>query len=279
MSITLSTLMRISFTLFYRVNETQLFHALVLHLGCVCFGWKWFQEIIFPQTRMFGCHRKWYFPENDFRLTNIFTFDPEMIFHPYFHFKSFPEKERKREKREPRSERERERRESPDRATCSTIAPHRRAARSTIMIDEIARCDRRSSGAIDERDRWSRSTSALVGRAPLVDRRAAQSRSSIAPLVGRSHRPRLRSMSHSPRDLIFSSAGFDSFSFAAFCFFCRIWCIFCKNVWMNQTPKLIFRKTNFVTAKHMKTFSFPENSISGKWNIFRKYFYANQTQP
>ena len=27
---------------------------------------------------------------------------------------------------------------------------------------------------------------------------------------------------------------------------------------MNQTPKLIFRKMNFVTAKHMKTFSFPE---------------------
>ena len=27
---------------------------------------------------------------------------------------------------------------------------------------------------------------------------------------------------------------------------------------MNQTLKLIFRKTNFVAAKHMKTFSFPE---------------------
>ena len=27
---------------------------------------------------------------------------------------------------------------------------------------------------------------------------------------------------------------------------------------MNQTPELIFRKTNFVTAKHMKTFSFLE---------------------
>ena len=30
---------------------------------------------------------------------------------------------------------------------------------------------------------------------------------------------------------------------------------------MNQTPKLIFRKMNFVTTKHMKPFSFPENSI------------------
>ena len=71
---------------------------------------KWFQEIIFPQICMFGCHGKWYFPENDFRLTNIFTFDPKMILHPHFPFKSFPEKERERErereKREPRSERE-----------------------------------------------------------------------------------------------------------------------------------------------------------------------------
>ena len=48
---------------------------------------------------------------------------------------------------------------------------------------------------------------------------------------------------------------------------------------MNQTPELIFPKTNFVAAKHMKTFSFPKNSISRKYNIFRKCFYTNQTQP
>ena len=48
---------------------------------------------------------------------------------------------------------------------------------------------------------------------------------------------------------------------------------------MNQTPELIFRKMSFVTSKHMKTFSFSENSISGKLNIFQKCFYANQTQP
>ena len=205
MSITLSTLMRISFTLFYRVNETQLFHALVLHLGCVCFGWKWFQEIIFPQTRMFGCHGKWYFPENDFRLTNIFTFDPEMIFHPHFHFKSFPEKERKREKREPRSERERERRESPDRAARPTIAPHRRAARSmrsrNAIVDQAAR-SMRSRGAIV--DRAARSTIALVGRAPLV-----------GAIVDRLRDWRT-----------------GCISFAGFWFL--IWCIFCKNIWMNQ---------------------------------------------
>ena len=63
---------------------------------------------------MFGCHGKYYFPENDFRLTNIFTFDPEIIFSPHFHFKAFLEKERERER-----ERERPcaRRRSPVRRT------------------------------------------------------------------------------------------------------------------------------------------------------------------
>ena len=46
-----------------------------------------------------------------------------------------------------------------------------------------------------------------------------------------------------------------------------------------QTPENIFRKFFWNTTKHIKTFSFLENSISGKWNIFRKCFYANQTQP
>ena len=53
---------------------------------------------------MFDSNGKFHFPENGFLLTEIFTFDPEMILHPHFHFKSFPEKEREREKREPRSE-------------------------------------------------------------------------------------------------------------------------------------------------------------------------------
>ena len=46
-----------------------------------------------------------------------------------------------------------------------------------------------------------------------------------------------------------------------------------------QTPENIFRKFFWNTTKHIKTFSFLENSISEKWNIFRKCFYANQTQP
>ena len=246
MSITLSTLMRISFTLFYRVNETQLFHALVLHLGCVCFGWKWFQEIIFPQTRMFGCHGKWLPVDQYFHLW------PGNDFPPSFSLQIISGKrEKEREERAQIRERERERRESPDRAARPTIAPRRRAAWSTIAIDEIVRRDRWSSGAIAIVDCAARRT--IAPTSPPLD----------VAFTARSH-------------LLLRRIWF--ISFAAFCFFCRIWCIFCKNVWMNQIPKLIFRKTNFVTAKHMKTFSFSENSISGKWNIFRKYFYANQCQ-
>ena len=65
---------------------------------------------------MFGWNGKFYFPEIHFQLTNIYSFDPELILHSYFRFKSFPEKERERErKRKERAqigERERGRRES-----------------------------------------------------------------------------------------------------------------------------------------------------------------------
>ena len=53
---------------------------------------------------MFGCHGKHYFPENDFRLTTNFTFEPEMNFSPHFHFNSLPEKERERERARARGE-------------------------------------------------------------------------------------------------------------------------------------------------------------------------------
>ena len=199
---------------------------------------------------------------------------------PSNHFQK--KREREREKREPRSERERG--ESPDRAARPTIAPRRQAARSTRSrgtIDEIAQCDRGSSGAIDERARWTRTARRSMSSAiAIFDRAACQTitphwqatRSTMAPLVA--HRTARRS---SHRDRTARRSSLIHFLLLGFGFFCLIWCIFCKNVWMNQTPKLIFCKTSFVTAKHMKTFSFPENSISGKWNIFRKCFYANQT--
>ena len=47
---------------------------------------------------MFGCHEKYHFPENDFQLTTIFTFDPEIIYSPHFHFKSLPGLAKRRER-------------------------------------------------------------------------------------------------------------------------------------------------------------------------------------
>ena len=53
----------------------------------------------------------------------------------------------------------------------------------------------------------------------------------------------------------------------------------CLFLLLFQTLENIFREIFWNATKHMKTFSFPKNSISGKWNIFRKCFYTNQTQP
>ena len=89
---------------------------------------------------MFGCNGKFHFPEIHFLLTNIYSFDPEIILHSYFQFKSFPEKEREREKREPRSEREREEQERAG-------AIVRRARRNKTAIDE--RRDRPTSALVD----------------------------------------------------------------------------------------------------------------------------------
>ena len=45
-------------------------------------------------------------------------------------------------------------------------------------------------------------------------------------------------------------------------------CLFPCSIF--QTPENFFQKIFWNTTKHIKTFSFPENSISEKWNIFRK---------
>ena len=145
-------------------------------LGCVCFGWKWFQEIIFTLFCMFGCHRKWYFPKNDFRLTNIFAFDLEMIFSSHFHFKAFPEKERERG-RERARERGEETKQSVDLQAAPISSPSsrrrdlakiaakiaiscRRELAPQIAIDtrcrEIAISNRSRDRAVASSHRWSR---------------------------------------------------------------------------------------------------------------------------
>ena len=95
--------------------------------------------------------------ENDFRLTNIFTFDPEMIFSPHFHFKLFPEIERERERerararerRRPSSSQSDDRRRTPSSSPCRSrelqsddrdlakieIAPARSRSRIAIVDD------------------------------------------------------------------------------------------------------------------------------------------------
>ena len=120
---------------------------------------------------MFGCNKKFHFSEIHFLLTNIYSFDPEIILHSYFQFKSFSKKEREREReREERAqigERERGRRESRrDRPTSEKKQNgDRQAARSS---DERAH---RTIAPLVNRDceRARQSASALV------DRRAARS--------------------------------------------------------------------------------------------------------
>ena len=87
-------------------------------LGCVCFGWKWFQEIIFTLFRMFGCNGKYNFPEIAFLLTKIYPFDPEMNLHSHFHFNSFPgHSPRTATQRDAQQHREKERRETQNKRT------------------------------------------------------------------------------------------------------------------------------------------------------------------
>ena len=107
---------------------------------------------------MFGCNGKFHFPEIHFLLTNIYSFDPELILHSYFRFKSFPEKERERErereKKEPRSERERGRRES-----------------------------RRDRPTSEKKQNGDRPTSALIGRSRLSSIAASRTIAPISPPI------------------------------------------------------------------------------------------------
>ena len=121
----------------------------------------------FPENSVFGCHGKYYFPEIDFLLTEIFSLDHGKWFLSSF---SLQLTSGKRER-----ERERERRESPDQRERGTIAPT-----SGAVHDR----DRRSSGAIDDRDRRAQ-TSAIDEHARLS---SIDDRDGRAALVGRAFR-------------------------------------------------------------------------------------------
>ena len=76
----------------------------IIHLGCVCFGWKWFPEIIFTLFRMFGCHGKWLPVDQYFHLW------PGNDFLPSFSLQSISGKRERERERERESVRARERR-------------------------------------------------------------------------------------------------------------------------------------------------------------------------
>ena len=177
---------------------------------------------------MFDSNGKFHFPENGFLLTEIFTFDPEMILHPHFHFKSFPEKKREREERAQIGEH------------WSSIAP---------LVDRWAV---RSSNECARRSRRSSIVTACRGRSQLT---AWSHRSSI------NERCDWRDYDRRRRRLT-SDGGEDRdrtvFSFVWVCLF----------LLLLQTPENIFQKIFWNATKHMKTFSFLENRISGKWYIF-----------
>ena len=80
-------------------------------LGCVCFGFKSFLEILFCKCGCLFAYGKWIFRKRILVDRKIKAFDLENIFCQNFTFKSFPKthKERKRERKDSRANRERER--------------------------------------------------------------------------------------------------------------------------------------------------------------------------
>ena len=164
-----------------------------------------------------------------------------MNLHPHFHFSSFPERERERER--------------------AQIGEHWSMSGAIV---------RRARSSIDQWRDWR------VVRPS--NEHACRSRSSI--VVTRCDRLRSTAWSHRSsinkrcdravdRDLDDRGAIAPSFFWV---------CLVCLFLLLLQTPKNIFQKIFWNVTKHMKIFSFPENSIFEKWNIFRKCFYTNQTQ-
>ena len=189
------------------------------------------------------------------------------------------EREREREKRrESPDQRESERRESldrrapiVDRAASRTIAPRRRAARSTGAIDGIARCDRPDG----EIARWECAVRSMrshrsSARVLVCWDRIARHRSSS----GRSHRSDLSSLFSHDRWFIF----FCWVLVSLMIFFWVVACVLdlCFPSSFPNTIKYFpenFLKYNQAPWKH---FPFPEISISGKYVFSGKHFTATK---
>ena len=121
-------------------------------LGCVCFGWKWFQEIIF---RKIGCLvglENWIFRKSFSVDRKIVALTTEIHFRFYFHFKWFPElgmcKGRTRERKNARS-RGVISHEAPfaidtsrDRAVDRNLAKHRSRRSRSEIVPSITRSRR-----------------------------------------------------------------------------------------------------------------------------------------
>ena len=234
-------------------------------LGCVCFGWKSFPEILFWKC---GCLVG---PENKI-FRKLISVDPkkkalttEMNFRSYFHFKWIPERERERE-REWASEREREKHNQFAPFACtklqsalfaSTSAVDRELAFTPIAIGAVLR-----EIAIDaSRDR-------------AVDRHLAFAPIAIDASWDRDRRRGRRTGAREAlRRRTQSSVERQSGCCVCFSGFVFFLVAFSK-------PENIFRKIFWNTTKHIKTFSFLENGIfSGNAFTWTKHSLELMTLP
>ena len=215
--------------------------------GCVCFGWKSLSKMFF---------RKWWClvgPKNRIfrKLISIgpkkMALTTEIILHFHFHFKVFPEKERERE------------------SECSIVDD-----RAPVQSDDRWRtpssslCRSRKLQSVD-RDWCRRSRSRDVDRnldrnlakiaiSPLWVRAIDQRRDCV---VDRDRRHGRRTELAKHRAVEPSRASIVDNFFSGFCWVCLFLLFF-------QTLENIFRNFFWNVTKHMKIFSFSENSISEK---------------
>ena len=138
----------------------------IIHLGCVCFRWKWFPEIIFTLFRMFGCHGKWLPVDQYFHLW------PGNDFLPSFSLQSISGKRERERERERACARERgeETEQSVDLQAAPISSPSFRRHRSPV---------RAPGGAISRRREIVIASSRLRSRLTARDRAVTRSQSQI----------------------------------------------------------------------------------------------------